>query len=110
MQTRFPLAWGYLKRNRKLLEDREKGKFKDQQWYRFGRSQNLGMWEQPKLMVPYMITNLAAYYDAADNYYFINVTTGGYGITVDAVSYTHLDVYKRQGRRPGRGPPALLAL
>lgn len=41
------------------------------------------MWEQPKLMVPYMITRLAAYPDRTDSYYFINVTTGGYGLTVD---------------------------
>jgi hypothetical protein len=34
-------------------------------------------------MVPYMITQLAAYPDLEDNLYFINVTTGGYGITVD---------------------------
>jgi len=38
------------------------------------------MWEEPKLMVPYMITHLAAYLDRSDGYYFINVTTGGYGI------------------------------
>ena len=30
-----------------------------------------------------MITNLAAFYDVIENYYFINVTTGGYGITID---------------------------
>ncbi|NIA12171.1 MAG: hypothetical protein GWP10_21240 [Nitrospiraceae bacterium] len=50
------------------------------------------MWEQPKLMIPYMITDLAAYYDQSDNFYFINVTTGGYGITVDetTISYPYL--------------------
>lgn len=85
-----PYAWEYLKANRKLLEAREKGKFKDSQWYRFGRSQNLGLWEQSKLMVPYMITNLAAYYDVDDDYYFINVTTGGYGITVDETKISYL--------------------
>ncbi len=92
MQASYPLAWSYLRRNRQLLEGREKGKFKDSQWYRFGRSQNLGMWEQPKLMIPYMITNLAAYFDQNDDYYFINVTTGGYGITVDEsrISYRYL--------------------
>ncbi len=39
-----------------------------------------------------MITNLAAYYDVSDNYYFINVTTGGYGITVDEskIDYVYL--------------------
>jgi len=81
MQYNYPLAWDYLNHNKKLLEDREKGKFRGSQWYRFGRTQNLGMWEQPKLMIPYMVTNLAAYLDMSDNYYFINVTTGGYGIT-----------------------------
>ncbi len=83
MKTSFPMAWNYLQRNRPLLEKREKGRFKDSQWYRFGRTQNLGMWEQPKLMIPYMITELSAYLDRDDNYYFINVTTGGYGITSD---------------------------
>ncbi|MHB1391249.1 MAG: Eco57I restriction-modification methylase domain-containing protein [Thermoleophilia bacterium] len=83
LQTRFPLAWEYLEQNRDLLAGREKGKFKDTQWYRFGRTQNLGLWEQPKLMIPYMVTNLAAYLDRSDNFYFINVTTGGYGITSD---------------------------
>ncbi|RLT40841.1 MAG: restriction endonuclease subunit M, partial [Chloroflexi bacterium] len=83
MQTQFPLAWTYLIRNRRLLEDREKGKFKDTGWYRFGRTQNLGLWEQPKLMIPYMVVKLAAYLDQNDQYYFINVTTGGYGITTN---------------------------
>ncbi len=83
MQDYFPLAWAYLKRNRDLLSSREKGKFRDSRWYRFGRTQNLGMWEQPKLMIPYMITELSAYLDRTDNFYFINVTTGGYGITSD---------------------------
>jgi len=65
------------------------------------------MWEQPKLMVPYMITNLAAYYDKTDNFYFINVTTGGYGITIDETMFSYqylcgllnsrlLDIYLKQ--------------
>ena len=81
MQSQYPLAWAYLNRHKELLEHREKGKFKDAEWYRFGRTQNLGIWEQPKLMIPYMIKRLAAYLDLDDSYYFINVTTGGYGIT-----------------------------
>jgi len=81
MEQNFPLAWDYLIKNKNLLELREHGSFKDKDWYRFGRTQNLGLWEQPKLLVPYMITNLGAYLDVTDNFYFINVTTGGYGIT-----------------------------
>ena len=34
-------------------------------------------------MVPYMVTDLAAYLDLSEHFYFINVTTGGYGITID---------------------------
>jgi hypothetical protein len=86
MQRRYPLAWSYLMQNRGFLESRERGKFRDNQWYRFGRTQNLGMWEQPKVMVPYMITRLAAYLDQDGSYYFINVTTGGYGIIVNDLS------------------------
>jgi hypothetical protein len=82
MRDSFPFAWEYLNRHRDLLANRENGKFKDAQWYRFGRTQNLGLWEQPKLMIPYMITELAAYLDRDDDFYFINVTTGGYGITI----------------------------
>jgi len=90
MQSYYPLAWQYLERNKAALEDREKGKFKDEKWYRFGRTQNLGLWEQPKIMLPYMTTELAAYLDQSNNYYFINVTTGGYGLTVDAFDYSYL--------------------
>lgn len=83
LRANFPLVWGYLNRNKQVLEGRERGKFKDAEWYRFGRTQNLGLWEQTKIMLPYMITRLAAYLDNSDNYYFINVTTGGYGVLVD---------------------------
>jgi hypothetical protein len=82
MRHEHPLAWEYLTCNREVLEAREKGKFRDKQWYRFGRTQNLGLWEQPKLMIPYMVTGLSAYLDQNDGYYFINVTTGGYGVTI----------------------------
>ncbi len=92
MKAQYPLAWAYLSKCRKLLQDREKGKFRDEEWYRFGRTQNLGMWEQTKLMIPYMVTELSAYLDTDQDYYFINVTTGGYGITIDtsALSYHYL--------------------
>jgi arylsulfatase A-like enzyme len=67
--------------NKKLLSDREHGKFKDAGWYQL-YPKNLDTWEQPKIMLPYMITRLAAYYDE-DSMYFVNVTTGGFGVTLD---------------------------
>jgi hypothetical protein len=35
-----------------------------------------------------MITRLAAHYDEADGLYFVNVTTGGYGLTADEPTVT----------------------
>ncbi len=83
LRDSFPLAWKYLLKNRKVLSAREDSAFDDARWYRFGRTQNLGLWEQPKIMVPYMVTRLAAHLDQEDHLYFVNVTTGGYGITVN---------------------------
>jgi len=83
IESIYPLAWNYLRQCKKVLEIREGGKFKDDEWFRFGRTQNIGMWEQPKILVPYMITRLSANLDSIDRYYFVNVTTGGYGILVD---------------------------
>ena len=41
IQKKFPKTAEYLSKNRTTLEDREGGKFKDEQWHRFGRLQNL---------------------------------------------------------------------
>jgi type I restriction-modification system DNA methylase subunit len=81
MQGCFPLAWKYLVRNRDLLAGREHGKFRSA-WHQL-YPKNLAVWEQAKLMIPYMVTDLAAYLDRNDNFYFVNVTTGGFGITSD---------------------------
>ena len=79
LRDNFPLAWDYLKQNETALRAREKGAFDNDCWYEMGRTQNLGMWETPKLMVPYMIQELSAFHD--DNgHYLVNVTTGGYGL------------------------------
>ena len=81
MQGRFPLAWEYLTRNRDLLVGREHGKFRSA-WHQL-YPKNLGVWEQPKVMIPYMLTDLTAYLDREDAFYFVNVTTGGFGVTSD---------------------------
>jgi hypothetical protein len=81
MMRYHPCSWAYLKANYKLLSEREHGKFSGKGWYQL-YPKNLDTWEQPKIMLPYMITRLSAFYDEA-GYYFVNVTTGGFGITVD---------------------------
>jgi hypothetical protein len=77
----FPKTWNYLLSNKKLLSEREHGKFKDIGWYQL-YPKNLDTWEQPKIMIPYMVTRLSAFYDE-NNCYFVNVTTGGFGVTTD---------------------------
>ena len=80
LKRAFPKAWRYLLRNKPLLVEREHGKFKGTGWYQL-YPKNLDLWEQPKILVPYMITRLSAYFDM-DNDYFVNVTTGGFGVAV----------------------------
>ncbi len=80
MRKAFPNAWNYLLRSKPLLSQREHGKFKATGWYQL-YPKNLDLWEQPKILVPYMMTRLSAYFDA-DHNYFVNVTTGGFGVTV----------------------------
>lgn len=77
----YPNTWAYLQGNYKMLSEREHGKFSGLDWYQL-YPKNLDTWEQPKIMLPYMVTRLSAFYDEA-NYYFVNVTTGGFGLTVD---------------------------
>ena len=105
LKSEYPCTWAYLLANKKLLSDREHGKFKSLGWYQL-YPKNLDLWEQPKIMLPYMITRLSAYYDEV-GYYFVNVTTGGFGIRVNPSYGSHhyitgilnsklLDWYMRQ--------------
>jgi type I restriction-modification system DNA methylase subunit len=80
MRKEHPHAWEYLEENKQLLANREHGKFKSSGWWQL-YPKNLELWEQPKLLVPYMITDLAACCDRA-GLYFVNVTTGGFGVAL----------------------------
>jgi len=80
-ERRLPKAWEYLGQNRTLLAGREHGKFSGAGWYQL-YPKNLSLWEQPKILVPYMTTRLSAHFDET-GLYFVNVTTGGFGITAN---------------------------
>jgi adenine-specific DNA-methyltransferase len=77
----YPKVWDYLVANKNLLSGREHGKFQATGWYQL-YPKNLDLWEQQKILIPYMITRLSAFYDTS-NLYFVNVTTGGFGVTVN---------------------------
>lgn len=89
MRDRYPLAWEYLRGNETMLRGRESGKFDHDEWYGLMRK-NLERWESPKVMVPYMITDLGAWFDETGDHYFVNVTTGGFGIRTDQVDMRYL--------------------
>jgi len=73
----YPNVADYLIKNKTKLEEREGGKFKDNQWYRYGRSQNLGIQERVKLCVPRLVEYLFASYDSEGRHFLDNVDVGG---------------------------------
>ena len=87
IETQYPQTAQYLQANRTLLEDREKGKFKDTNWYRFGRSQNLAIQNKVKLCIPRLVTNLYATYDIGGSYFLDNVDVCG--ITIKSQYTSH---------------------
>lgn len=87
MAKQFPKAWAYLRSYESVLRSRElkknrKGEiigapFDNEQWYRFGRHQNLDKQEIPKLVVPRLVAHLACSVDEEGVVYLDNVDVGG---------------------------------
>jgi len=73
----FRRCWQYLRENEKTLRAREHGKFDDEQWYRFGRHQNIDKQRLPKLLVPRLLKNLFAANDFDGAICIDNVDVGG---------------------------------
>jgi hypothetical protein len=73
----YPKCWDYLLQNRETLENREQGKMRHENWYAFGRTQNLGLHDRRKMAIPRLINRLAAIYDSDGNFYLDNVDVGG---------------------------------
>jgi hypothetical protein len=77
MARRFPRAWAYLTIWERDLRRRERGAFDDDQWYRFGRNQNIDKQDREKLLVPRLVRNLKCSYDGAGQFCLDNVDVGG---------------------------------
>jgi hypothetical protein len=73
----FPKTANYLLKNKKRLEERERGKFKGDYWYRFGRSQNIGIQNLVKLCIPRLVENIYSAYDSQGKHFLDNVDVGG---------------------------------
>jgi type I restriction-modification system DNA methylase subunit len=83
-ERRFPRAAAWLRTNEERLRARA-GDWNDENWILFSRRQNLERFAEPKVLVPYMIKELTATVDESGAY-FVNVTTGGYGLGLDPES------------------------
>jgi len=77
MQEYFPKAWSYLKSCERELRRRENGRFDDNQWYRFGRHQNLERQEITKLIVAQTVPSLRVSFDPSAELYLNNVRVNG---------------------------------
>ncbi|HEX3599167.1 MAG TPA: N-6 DNA methylase [Lacipirellulaceae bacterium] len=73
----YRYAWEYLKSHERILRQRESGKFDDDEWYRFGRNQNIDKQHLPKILVPRLLLNLFAATDPHGAVCLDNVDVGG---------------------------------
>lgn len=73
----FPKTLEYLNMNKIRLQQREKGKFKDDKWYRFGRNQNIGIQNRKKICVPRLVDKLHVALDVKGAFFLDNVDVNG---------------------------------
>lgn len=71
----YPKVWEYLKSKANILRDRERGKWNNERWYAFGRTQNLTQMNDPKLIVQVISLTGKYAYDGSGIYF----TGGGNG-------------------------------
>ena len=69
LARRFPNTYAYLKKHEVSLRAREKGKFDDQYWYRYGRNQSINQFDEPKLIVQVISSFNRFCYDVAKTYF-----------------------------------------
>lgn len=77
MAATYPLAWAYLRTWEANLRGRENGAFDDEQWWRFGRNQNIDKQEIGKLIVPRLVVSVSSTADHRGASYLDNVDVGG---------------------------------
>jgi type I restriction-modification system DNA methylase subunit len=78
LRKKFPLAYDYLRQNKKTLEEREEGRMRGDQWYAFVYPKNLELMSSSKILVPDIADHASFAFDKAGEFAF----TSGYGITL----------------------------
>lgn len=77
LANRFKRCWEYLRKNEAALRARERRKFDDEQWWRFGRHQNIDKQLHAKILVPRLLLHLFACVDSSGSVCIDNVDVGG---------------------------------
>ena len=77
LQKSFPNAWKHLQRSEETLRAREAGSFDDDEWYRFGRHQNIDKQEDRKLIVAQTVNRMSVCPDDKGAFYLNNVRVNG---------------------------------
>lgn len=73
----FSRTWAYLEEHEARLRAREGGRMDHDRWYAFGRTQNLGLHDSPKLGVAATVKRLEIAADLEGAVYFHNVRVNG---------------------------------
>ncbi len=94
-RNKYPKAFNYLKKNKDLLESRERGKWEGvEEWYQFSRRQNIEQFEQKKIMTSVLNKQSKFALDDGNDLVFVGGgNAGGYGVTIpdgSFVSYEYL--------------------
>ncbi len=74
---KYPKAWDFLRRFEEPLRARESRAFDDDEWYRFGRNQNIDKQEDRKLIVAQTVRMLSVCPDHKGKFYLNNVRVNG---------------------------------
>lgn len=93
LKQKYPLFYSYLKDYEKELKSREKNKFRDDKnWYKFGRTQNIGKFKDRKIITQVLSNSNKFTLDNNGEYYFVGGgNAGGYGIILKE---EHKDKYE----------------
>jgi type I restriction-modification system DNA methylase subunit/predicted type IV restriction endonuclease len=113
LRDKYPRAYSYFEETRALLAERDHGRARGPEWYRYIRTQNIALQPLPKLAIPRLVDRLRAAYDAKGEFCLDNVDVGGLILREDsALGYQYvlgllnshlLDFYFRNITVPFRG-------
>jgi hypothetical protein len=111
----YPLTWRFFSRCRSVLEAREHGKWKNERWYAYGRSQNLTEVSLPKIILQVVCLRGTFALDTTGDYFFTGGGNGPYyGIQLagnqhdvryllGCLNSTLVDFYLKKVSSPFRG-------